>query len=177
MGKILSRHETRISSWVRLVAKEVEFDDGRIETYHMIGQNDYVAILAKTEGGLIPIVRQYRPAVEDYTYELPAGLVESGERPEETCRRELLEETGLHAQSIISMGEYWADTGRLENRLHNFFVTAPDPVLHSSTEPGMSVEFIRPDMLRQYISSGKFRHQLHIALLAIADVVRPGWDD
>jgi ADP-ribose pyrophosphatase len=177
MGKILSRHETKVSRWVRLVTKEVESDDGRIETYHMIGQSDYVAILARTDSGLIPLVRQYRPAVEDYTYELPAGLVESGETPEETCRRELLEETGLNAQTITSMCEYWADTGRLENRLHNFFVTAPDPVQHFSPEPGMSVEFTSPDGLREYIAAGRFKHQLHIALLAIADVMRPGWDD
>lgn len=176
MGRILTRNETRISPWIRLVAKEVETDSGKVETYHAIAQSDYVAILARTDSGSIPVVRQYRPAVEDYTYELPAGLVDAGERPEDTCRRELLEETGIHAQEIFPLGEYWADTGRLENRQHNFFVKAADPVPLFSPEPGMSVEFIRPDVLRRHIATGRFSHQLHIALLAIADIIRPGWD-
>lgn len=176
MPKIRARQEVRLSPWVRLVTKEVEFEAGKVEIYHVFAQSDYVAILAKTQTGLIPIVRQYRPAIEDYTYELPAGLVEDGESPEDTCRRELLEETGLHADSIVSMGKYWADTGRMENRLHSFFVLASEPAVRFIPEPGMSVEFVRPDTLRRYIVSGKFRHQLHIGVLSIADLLRPGWD-
>ena len=38
-------------------------------------------------------MRQYRPALEAFTWELPAGLVDPGEDPAETCRRELMEET------------------------------------------------------------------------------------
>ncbi len=85
---ITGRRETRVSPWVRLVEKTVEFARGaQPETYHCLAQADYVAILAQTPDGLIPIVRQYRPAVEAYTWELPAGLVDPGEDPTETCRR------------------------------------------------------------------------------------------
>ena len=54
--------------------------------------------------GKIPIVRQYRPALEGIRWELPAGLVEPGEDPAESCRRELLEETGLTARAIHASG-------------------------------------------------------------------------
>src|SRR5205085_4423199 len=95
-AKILSRKETPVSPWVKLVSKEVEFAPGqRAEVYHSLSQADYIAVLAQTPGGLIPIVRQYRPAVAAYTWELPAGLLEAGETPEDACRREVREETGL----------------------------------------------------------------------------------
>jgi hypothetical protein len=55
-------------------------------------QQDYIAIVAALPDGRLPIVRQYRPALESFTWELPAGLVESGEDAAACCRRELMEE-------------------------------------------------------------------------------------
>ena len=89
-ARIVSRSEMYVSRWVRLVTKEVEFFAGqKPETYHALSQADYITVFAITRSGLIPIVKQYRPAVEAYTWELPAGLAEPGEAAEETGRREL----------------------------------------------------------------------------------------
>ena len=74
-----------VSPWVRLVEREVDFGSGRVERYHAIEQADYVCILAITPEGLIPVVRQYRPALERYTCELPAGMEDPGESAESTC--------------------------------------------------------------------------------------------
>jgi 8-oxo-dGTP pyrophosphatase MutT (NUDIX family) len=171
MARIISRTETYVSPWIRLVRKEVEFSPGqKPETYHAISQADYISILAVTRSGLIPLVHQFRPAVEAYTWELPAGLVEKGEDPEETCRRELKEETGLASESIVSLGVCYTDTGRYENPVHTFYVRASDPDPLFEPEPGMSVEFITPEQLRDYLRSGKFRHQLHMGVLASAAI-------
>src|SRR5207248_2683408 len=98
---IVKKSEVSISPWVRLVTKEVQMLEGmEPDTYHSIAQADYVAIFARTRDGRIPIVRQFRPAVEALTWELPAGMVDAGESASETCRRELYEETGLQATSI-----------------------------------------------------------------------------
>jgi ADP-ribose pyrophosphatase len=168
-AKILERIEDRLSSWVRVVGKRVDFGlGGPAETYHCLGQPDYVAILARTRSGLIPLVRQYRPAVEAYTWELPSGLLEGDETPEAGCRRELREETGLHIESVVCLGCFYPDTGRLENQLHAFYVEASEPDPGFVPELGLAIEFVTPKALRQQILSGKFRHQLHLALFAIA---------
>jgi ADP-ribose pyrophosphatase len=73
--RIVSRKASILSPWVKLVERHVDFGDGEIEVYHAIDQDDYIAILAVTPDGLIPVVRQYRPALERFTLELPAGLV------------------------------------------------------------------------------------------------------
>ena len=78
--KIKTRRTTKISPWVEIIEREVEFVAGAApELYHAIGQQDYIAIVARTPDGKIPIVRQYRPALERFTWELPAGMVEKGE--------------------------------------------------------------------------------------------------
>ena len=85
-----------------IIAREVEFArDEPAQIYHAVDQVDYIAILALTRAGKLPIVRQYRPALEAFSWELPAGLVDPGEDPADTCRRELLEEI---AQEISQAG-------------------------------------------------------------------------
>jgi ADP-ribose pyrophosphatase len=175
--KIITRREARLSPWVTLLTKGVEFcAEGRREVYHCLGQADYIGILARTKSGLIPLVRQFRPAVERHTWELPAGLVESGEEPIEACRRELEEETGLRANSIEPLGSCWADTGRLQNRMHSFFVLAEDPDPGFRPESGLEVQFVSPEILHQHILTGEFNHQLHLGVLALASATGIVWD-
>src|SRR5665811_307134 len=101
--KIRSRRTTTVSPWMDIIEREVEFAAGsEPQTYHAVGQMDYLAIVALTPDGRIPIVRQYRPAVEAFTWELPAGLIEQGEEPAAASSRELLEETGYPTRAIHS---------------------------------------------------------------------------
>ena len=179
-ASITHRSATRVSPWVSLVRKTVAFSpDGVPEIYHCLSQPDYVSVFARTRGGLIPIIRQYRPAVEAYTWELPAGLLEAGESPDAACRRELKEEAGLEVVQLTSLGSCYADTGRLENRIHAFFAVTSDPDPAFIPESGLSVSFVETKTLREYILTGQFNHQLHLALLALVSVRgldgEPGW--
>jgi 8-oxo-dGTP pyrophosphatase MutT (NUDIX family) len=152
-----------------MISKQVEFEEGsQSEEYHSLGQADYVAILAKTPDGRIPLVRQYRPAVESFTWELPSGLVEMGEDPEATCSRELQEETGLLSSRVVKLGSFYPDTGRLSNLLHAFYVTALDPAQTFVPERGMAVDFVTIQELRTRALAGEFRHQLHLGVIAMA---------
>src|SRR5215213_5325136 len=90
--RILKRTTTTISPWVELIARDVLFSAGSPpETYHSVRTPDYVVALAVTPDGRIPLVSQYRPALEGFTLELPAGLTDPGEDPAQTASRELLE--------------------------------------------------------------------------------------
>ena len=110
--KIRSREVSKVSPWMSIMAREVEFARGaEPQVYHAVEQADYVSIVAVTPDGRFPLVRQYRPALEDYTWELPCGTVDPGEDAAETCRRELLEETGFTTQAIRRLGNGSPCTG------------------------------------------------------------------
>ena len=165
--KIKTRRTTTISPWVTIIEREVEFAPGAAaEFYYAVGQQDYIAIVAHTPDGKIPIVRQYRPALERFTWELPAGLVENGEAPAETCKRELLEETGFPALIVHALGNYSPCTARLSNQLHSFFV---ETGAHAeAAEAGIEPKLVTAAELAALIRSGEFVLQLHIGAILLA---------
>ena len=60
-----------------------------------------VAVVPVTDAGGVLLVRQYRPAVERWLYEIPAGTCDvDGEPPETTAHRELAEEIGRSAGTL-----------------------------------------------------------------------------
>lgn len=166
--QVIRTARTVVSPWVTLLEKEVRFTaDAPPEVYHSITQADYVAAFAVTADGLIPLVRQYRPAVEAYTWEFPAGTVEEGETPSEAMTREILEETGLETDTLHHIGSYHADTGRLSLSSTGFFARCSS---HGSrpVEQGLEVRLVTLETLFGMVRSGEFRHQLHVALLVSA---------
>lgn len=57
---------------------------------------DAVLIVARhEETNQLVLIRQFRIPINDYIYELPAGLIDKGESYETSAKRELKEETGL----------------------------------------------------------------------------------
>jgi 8-oxo-dGTP pyrophosphatase MutT (NUDIX family) len=169
--RIVTRRESPISPWVRLVENTVELSpDLPHERYHSLAQADYVTVVARTRSGLIPIVSQFRPAVGCVTWELPGGLLEPGEADEACCVRELREEAGIDALEVTRLGSYYADTGRLENLIHMFAVHGADPDPAFVAEPGSTVALVTPAELRARILDGSFKHQLHIGALATAEL-------
>jgi hypothetical protein len=81
--RVLRSKRTRVSSWLEVIDREVQFSPEReVENYFAIGQPHYLVALAVTPEGRILLVRQYRPAIECFSLELPAGLHEEGEDPD-----------------------------------------------------------------------------------------------
>lgn len=87
--------ETESGKWIEyLVASRAKEVDG-LKAIHPNKQVDAVAICAVTEDEKLVLIRQYRYAIGDYIYELPAGLVDEGESIKKAAIREMHEETGL----------------------------------------------------------------------------------
>jgi ADP-ribose pyrophosphatase len=80
-----------------------------------------VAILPVFDGQL-GLIRIYRPAIRDFSWEIPHGFVDEGESDNSSALRELLEETGLNVEpeSFSSLGYITPDAGVIAARVHVF---------------------------------------------------------
>lgn len=71
------------------------------EAVERVGCEGVIAIVPVTDEGEVILIRQFRPPVDNYVIELPAGLIDTGESPEKAARRELMEETGYEPREMI----------------------------------------------------------------------------
>jgi ADP-ribose pyrophosphatase len=66
------------------------------------------------------LLKQYRYAIDQYIYEAPAGTMEAGEDPLKTAHRELIEETGFSAGTIIQKGFIYTTPGYTDEKIYLF---------------------------------------------------------
>ena len=74
----------------------------------------------------IGLIRIYRPAIRDYSLEIPHGFIDEGEKVKSAALRELMEETGLAAKmsNFYSLGYITPDAGVLAARVQVFLAEA-----------------------------------------------------
>jgi ADP-ribose pyrophosphatase len=91
--------------------------NGRVRILDSLRHPGAVAIVAVDDGKVL-LERQYRPVVEDWVYELPAGTIEPGEPPERTAVRELVEETGYEPGRVELLGWFYTSPGVSTEKLY-----------------------------------------------------------
>ena len=112
-------------SWQRSSGKM-----GRSVTRYVIRRGDSVGIIPICPDGII-LVRQFRyPAakegVDPYLWEIPAGMVDKGEKPEVTAKRELKEEIGVISSEIIPLISFFLSPGALDEMFHLYYTRIND---------------------------------------------------
>lgn len=165
---IASRGTVLTTPWFEVIAKDIRGREAE-GPYYALRMSDYVTVLALTVDHRVVLVRQYRPAVERETLELPSGHVEPGESPIECGLRELREETGYIPGRAESLGRYLSDTGRHENGI--WYVLVRDAVRDASaavTEADIRCECVPLRQLPDLMTEGKLDHALNLAVFAAA---------
>lgn len=103
----------------------VKLSTGTVATREYLDHPGAVAVIPivddKSSNPRILLVRQYRYPVNAMTWEIPAGKLSKGERPEVCVRRELEEETGFRAGKIEKFGSYWP-TAAFANEVIHLYV-------------------------------------------------------
>jgi 8-oxo-dGTP pyrophosphatase MutT (NUDIX family) len=116
----------------------IRFPDGAEARYTVLANPDSAFVVPQFENGDTMLVRQWRHAWDESSWEVPAGTFDGDEDPLDCARRELAEETGLVAARYTSLGIVHG-AAFLTGRAHMFLA-------QSITESARSPETYEQDM-------------------------------
>lgn len=101
---VKNRDELLKMSFMTVYGVQVETPDGSIVDRELIDRIEAVVVVPLFANGDTLLERQYRPALDAWLYELPAGRLDvDGEAPDVAALRELREETGHDAKTIEAL--------------------------------------------------------------------------
>jgi ADP-ribose pyrophosphatase len=141
----------------------------RGKPYYRIRCADGVVVLAITPEGKIVLIRQFRPALNTFTVEVPCGHVDASESPQLTAARELYEETGYRCArwNYLGMGRLKMD--RLVCHEHAFLGTGAVKDSRFAGNEEIQVRLATPRQFQRLVLSGRFQSWSALALLTLAD--------
>ena len=103
-----------------------------------------VVAIHKDEERLV-VIKQFRVPLNDYVYEIPAGLIDAGEDFETTVRRELKEETGLDLLEIDyekTKSKVYISTGMTDESVALVYCTCSGEISYDNLEDDEDIEVI-----------------------------------
>jgi 8-oxo-dGTP pyrophosphatase MutT (NUDIX family) len=124
--------------------------------------SDWCNVIAITDAAEIVFVWQYRFGTDDFSLEIPGGVVDEGETPLESARRELLEETGFEADEWSPLVAVAANPALQGNACHTFVARGARRVAAPSFDADEELEEVLVPVahLARLLDEGRVAHGL-----------------
>ena len=117
---VLSRREIHKGRVLDIGVERVRLPSGVETDLEMIRHPGAAAIVPLTANGEILLVHQFRHAADGMLWEIPAGTLAPGEQPLACAHRELEEETGVRAGTLLELGYILPAPGYTNERIYLF---------------------------------------------------------
>lgn len=112
---------------IRLSKERLTLPNGETTELEVIRHPGAAAIVPLLADHQVVMIKQYRHAVGQFLWEVPAGTINPGESPIECAKRELPEEAGYRARTFQELGEIFPLPGYSDEHIHIFLATGLIP--------------------------------------------------
>lgn len=148
----------------------VRLGNGQEAVREVVRHPGAVVILPLLPDGKLVLVRQFRFAVGEFLWELPAGTLHAEEAPLACAERELAEETGFRGE-IVPLGEFYSAPGFCNEKLHCFLarqLQAGDTSWDEDEE--LELATFTPEEVVLAVAKGQIRDAKSLACLFLAQL-------
>ncbi|MBU1205543.1 MAG: NUDIX hydrolase [Proteobacteria bacterium] len=138
---------------------------GRVHDFYLLESVDWVNIIPLTADEKVILVKQFRFGTNEFSLEIPGGMLDPGDDPANAASRELLEETGYAGDEPLLLGVVHPNPAIHTNRCHTYliknatFMNLPQP----DSSEDIEVQSIPLAEIPWLIGEGKITHALVIA--------------
>ena len=169
--KVLESEYLHNEQWLTLRKEKCELPNGNIiPAYYILEYPTWVNAFAVTEDNKVILVKQYRHASGQVGIEVPGGVPDDGETPEQASRRELLEETGYQFEEFHYLGKISANPATTTNLTHMFLATGGKKVAEQQLDDTEEVEvlFHSLEEVKELVLQNRIMQSLHVNCIMYA---------
>jgi ADP-ribose pyrophosphatase len=129
-----------MAQFLNIKKRTTQLPNGNSIHLELVEHPGAVLIVPFLTGSTVIMLRQFRPVINAYIFELPAGTLEKGEMPLACARREIIEETGYSAKKLTRLGSIYPVPGystekitmyKAENLTQRGTACEPDEVIET----------------------------------------------
>ncbi|MGE5377194.1 MAG: NUDIX hydrolase [Bacteroidota bacterium] len=144
-----------------------ELPNGQALDCQLLEYNDEVLIFAVTREQEVVLIRQYRHGAQKAILELPGGSVDEGESPLEAAKRELMEETGYAADTLLELSCSSPNPAIYRNHIYSFLALDVERTGQQSLHDREAVEVLLMPLndVIEMAGNGALIHSLNISVL------------
>ncbi|HEY9001679.1 MAG TPA: NUDIX hydrolase [Mucilaginibacter sp.] len=162
--KKLSSRYIHKGPWATLRTDKCVMPSGHIvEDYYVLEYSNWVNAVAITEDNKVLMVHQYRHAAEIVSLEIPGGVIDPGEEPQQAMRRELLEETGYQFDDFELLSVVYANPSTANNHTYCYLARGGKKVQeqHLDAQEDIVVEEFTLAEIKDLLLNNKIAQSLH----------------
>jgi len=157
---------------IRVEREEVTLDNGATTMVEAVRHRGSVVIIARPSAGHVILIRQYRPVIGRWIWELPAGSLDPGESPDAAVIRECEEEIGLTPRRVTLLASWYPTPGFCDEIMHFYLcedlVTPVGPVSRDDDEQ-IEPATVSVGTVRAMIADGRVADMKTVAGLSLID--------
>ena len=145
-------------------------------SYAVIDSPDWVNVVALDKHGNLIMIRQFRFGTGQITLEVPGGMVDPGEDPATSAKRELREETGYDCEHLTPLGYIEPNPALINNRAHMFLAEGCERVGELALDDGEDIEVVPMPVagVLERLRTGAVTHALVAVALQRFELHRSG---
>jgi ADP-ribose pyrophosphatase len=137
---------------------------GQYRQFSVLQAPDWVNVVALTTEREVVLVRQFRHGTQEFTIEIPGGMIDRGESPAAAAIRELLEESGYAGGPAVQLGVVSPNPALFDNHCYTYLIEDCRKIREPELDHGEDIEVSTRPLaeIPGIIASGGIRHALVI---------------
>ncbi len=157
----------------RVERQQVQLPNGRTTTIEAVRHRGSVVILAQPTPDTVIVIRQYRPVIGRWIWELPAGSLDAGEAPDAAVVRECEEEIGWTPRDVTLLGSWYPTPGFCDEVMHFYRcrdLVKPAGIVHQDEDEQIEPSTVTLTELAAMIADGRVVDMKTIVGLTIVGI-------